>query len=100
MGVIDQVLVYDQSQPKKQRHTAKRIWDRLKAEYGFTGGYTVVKDYVRLARLRQKEVFVPLTHPPGEAQADFVGEALVVIGGVEHKGHFLCIDLPCSTTAS
>ncbi|HWS95913.1 MAG TPA: IS21 family transposase [Candidatus Methylomirabilis sp.] len=95
VGVIDQILVDDRSQPKKQRHTAKRIWDRLKAEHGFTGGYTVVKDYVRLARLRQKEVFVPLTHPPGEAQADF-GEALVVIGGVEQKGHFLCIDLPHS----
>jgi len=95
VGVIDQILVDDRSQPKKQRHTAKRIWDRLKAEHSFTGGYTVVKDYVRLARLRQKEVFVPLTHPPGEAQADF-GEALVVIGGVEQKGHFLCIDLPHS----
>ena len=95
VGVIDQILMDDRSQPKKQRHTAKRIWDRLKAEHGFTGGYTVVKDYVRLARLRQKEVFVPLTHPPGEAQADF-GEALVVIGGVEQKGHFLCIDLPHS----
>ena len=95
VGVIDQILVDDRSQPKKQRHTAKRIWDRLKAEHGFTGGYTVVKDYVRLGRLRQKEVFVPLTHPPGEAQADF-GEALVVIGGVEQKGHFLCIDLPHS----
>jgi transposase len=95
LGVIDQILVDDQSQPKKQRHTAKRIWDRLKAEHGFGGGYTVVKDYVRLARVRNKEVFVPLAHPPGEAQADF-GEALVVIGGVEQKGHFLCIDLPYS----
>ncbi len=95
LGVIDQILVDDQSQPKKQRHTAKRIWDRLKTEHGFGGGYTVVKDYVRLARLRNKEVFVPLAHPPGEAQADF-GEALVVIGGVEQKGHFLCIDLPYS----
>jgi transposase len=95
LGVIDQILVDDESQPKKQRHTAKRIWDRLKGEQGFGGGYTVVKDYVRLARLRQREVFVPLAHPPGEAQADF-GEALVVIAGVEQKGHFLCIDLPYS----
>jgi len=95
LGIIDQILVDDQSQPKKQRHTAKRIWDRLKAEHGFGGGYTVVKDYVRQARLRHKEVFVPLAHPPGDAQADF-GEALVVIGGVEQKGHFLCMDLPHS----
>jgi transposase len=95
LGIIDQILLDDQSQPKKQRHTAKRVWDRLKAEHGFGGGYTVVKDYVREARLRHKEVFVPLAHPPGDAQADF-GEALVAIGGVEQKGHFLCVDLPHS----
>ena len=79
-GVIDQILLDGQSQPKKQRHTAKRIWDRLKAEHAFGGGCTVVKDYVRQATLRHKEVFVPLAHPPGDAQADF-GEALVVIAG-------------------
>ena len=95
LGVIDQILVDDQTQPKKQRHTAKRIWDRLKAEHGFAGGYTVVKDYVRQARVQQKEVFVPLAHPPGDAQADF-GEAVVVVDGVEQKGHFLCMDLPHS----
>src|SRR5215467_11732560 len=50
LGVIDQILADDKSQPKKQRHTAKRIWDRLKAEHLFGGGYTVVKDYVREAR--------------------------------------------------
>jgi hypothetical protein len=42
-------MVDDQSQPKKQRHTAKRIFDRLKAEHAFGGGYTIVKDYVRHA---------------------------------------------------
>jgi transposase len=95
LGVIDQILAEDQSQPKKQRHTAKRIWERLKAEHAFGGGYTVVKDYVRQARLRHQEVFVPLVHPPGEAQADF-GEAVVVVGGAEQKAHFLCLDLPHS----
>lgn len=95
VGVIDQILKDDESQPKKQRHTAKRIWDRLKEEHGFTGGYTIVKDYVREARQRQQEMFVPLAHPPGDAQADF-GEALAVIGGKQLKAHFLCIDLPHS----
>jgi transposase len=95
LGLIDQILEDDKSQPKKQRHTAKRIWDRLKAEHAFRGGYTVVKDYVRQARLKHKEVFVPLAHLPGEAQADF-GEALVVIAGVEQKAHFQCMDLPHS----
>ena len=95
VGIIDQILEDDKSQPKKQRHTAKRIWDRLKAEHGFRGGYTVVKDYVRGARLQRKEVFVPLVHPPGDAQVDF-GEALVAVGGEEQKAHFLCMDLPQS----
>ena len=98
LGVIDQILEDDESRPKKQRHTAKRIYDRLKEEHHFAGGYTIVKDYVREARLCRKEVFVPLAHPPGDAQADF-GEALVVIAGVEQKAHFLCVDLPHSDDA-
>ena len=98
LGVVDQILEDDESQPKKQRHTARRIYDRLKDEHAFRGGYTIVKDYVRDARLRRKEVFVPLAHPPGDAQADF-GEALVVIGGEEQKAHFLCVDLPHSDEA-
>jgi len=98
LGVIDQILEEDESRPKKQRHTAKRIYDRLKQEHQFAGGYTIVKDYVRQARLRHKEVFVPLAHPPGQAQADF-GEALVVIAGQEQKAHFLCVDLPYSDDA-
>ncbi|MBV9505529.1 MAG: IS21 family transposase [Acidobacteriia bacterium] len=95
LGIIDQILVDDKTQPKKQRHTAKRIFDRLKAEYAYGGGYTIVKDYVRQARLTHKEVFVPLAHPAGDAQADF-GEALVAIAGVEQKAHFQCFDLPQS----
>ena len=75
LGVIDAILSDDKRRPAKQRHTAKRIFDRLKEEHQFTGGYTIVKDYVRSATLRSQEMFVPLTHPPGEAQADF-GEAV------------------------
>jgi len=45
---------------------------------------------VRGEELRGREMFVPLVHPPGEAQADF-GEALVVIAGVEQKALFLAI---------
>ena len=40
-GIIDQILREDQCRPKKQRHTAKRIGERLRAEYGFTGGDTI-----------------------------------------------------------
>ena len=59
-GVIDQILTDDQQRPKKQRHTAKRIWERLCVEHAFTGGYTIVKDYVRRQKLGGQEMFVPL----------------------------------------
>ncbi len=94
-GAIDAILTADQDRPKKQRHTSKRIFERLHDEHGFTGGITIVKDYVAKWRLRTREMFVPLTHPPGHAQADF-GEAIGIIGGVERKIHFLAIDLPHS----
>jgi transposase len=94
-AIIDRILEEDRSAPAKQRHTAKRIHERLRAEHGFAGGYTIVKDYVRERRARVREVFVPLAHPPGHAQADF-GEAVAVVGGVERKVHFFCLDLPHS----
>ena len=80
---------------RRVQHTAKRIFDRLRAEHAFTGGYTIVKDYVRAAKIGGQEMFVPLTHAPGGAQADF-GEALVVIAGAEQKAHFMVFDLPHS----
>jgi transposase len=95
LGVIDAILEDDKQRPPKQRHTAKRIFDRLREEHKFNGGYTIVKDYVRGEQLRGREMFVPLKHAPGEAQADF-GEALVVIAGVEQKAHYLAMDLPHS----
>jgi transposase len=94
-GTIDQILEQDKAEGKKQRHTAKRIFERLRDEHSYTGGYTIVKDYVRLRKLSQREMFVPLEHPPGDAQADF-GEAMVVIAGVECKAHYLVVDLPQS----
>ena len=95
IGTIDQILEADKAESKKQRHTAKRIFERLRDEHGYAGGYTIVKDYVRLRKLSQREMFVPLEHPPGDAQADF-GEAMVVIAGVERKAHYLVMDLPQS----
>ena len=95
LGVIDAILDGDQQRPAKQHHTAKRIFERLKEEHQFPGGYTIVKDYVRMATLRRREMFVPLVHQVGEAQVDF-GEALVVVAGVEQKEHYLAMDLPHS----
>ena len=94
-GVIDRILEDDLGAPRKQRHTAKRIFERLRDEYGFGGGYTTVKDYVREHRRQTREMFVPLSHAPGHAQCDF-GEALAIIGGVEQKAHYLILDLPHS----
>ena len=94
-GVIGRILEDDHGRPRKQRHTAKRIFERLRDEYGKGGGYTTVKDYVRENRRQTREMFVPLSHAPGHAQCDF-GEALVVIGGVEQKAHCFVIDLPHS----
>ncbi len=79
--VIDTILEGDRDAPVKQRHTAKRIFERLRDGHGYTGGYTVVKDYVRPARLRPREVFVPLSHQPGHAQVDFA-QCIGFIGGV------------------
>ncbi len=71
---IKTIIESDQEVHKKQRHTAKRILERLQAE-GFDGGYTIVKDAVRDIKKASKEVFMPLSQRPGEAQVDF-GHAL------------------------
>ena len=95
-GVIDRILEDDRSLQKKQRHTAKRIYERLRAEHSFTGRYTIVKDYVRERRRRTREMYVPLSHPPGDAQCDF-GQAKAVIEGVEQTIHYyFVLDLPHS----
>ena len=94
-GVIGRILEDDLRRSRKQRHTAKRIFERLRDEHSYDGGYTTVKDYVREHRRQTREMFVPLSHPPGHAQCDF-GEALVVIGGVERKAHCFIVDLPHS----
>jgi transposase len=71
LGRIAELLEERTSQPRKQRYTVKRMWELLCKE-GFTGGYTTVKDAVRqLRKQAPKEVFMPLTQPPGEAQVDF-----------------------------
>ena len=81
LPILRQLLEADAKAPRKQRHSAKRLGERLKAEHGFTGGYTVVKDAVRELTLGRKEVFLPLDHPPGEAQVDY-GFATVTLAGV------------------
>ncbi len=92
---IGSILESDKSQPRKQRHTAQRIYDRLKAERGFEGGYTIVKGLVAHLRRTSKEVFMPLSHPPGEAQVDYF-QALANIDGVLQKVYCFVMSLPYS----
>lgn len=95
LPIIYEMLESDKQAPKKQRHTAQRIFDRLKEEHGFTGGYTIVKDVVRTWKATNKEVFLPLSHPPGEAQVDF-GVAQVTIASKTEKVAFFVMTLPYS----
>ena len=95
LPVIHQILVDDRQAPKKQRHTAKRIFERLRDEHGFQGGKTVIKDAVRAWKQSHQEVFLPLSHPPGEAQVDF-GEATANLNGQERKVALFVMTLPYS----
>lgn len=90
---IDEMLVADLEAPRKQRHTARRVRDRLIDEYGAQElSYSTVRDYVRIRRAeidlvagRRVEVFVPQLHAPGEeAEVDF-GEVWVMLGGVRTR---------------
>ena len=84
LEVIDEILEGDKQFHCKQHHTARRIFDRLKYEYGYPGGYTAVKEVVRDRRLRRREVFMPLSHRPAEAQVDF-GAADVIWEGHQRR---------------
>ncbi|MDP9340603.1 MAG: IS21 family transposase, partial [Actinomycetota bacterium] len=95
LPVISEILASDAEAPPKQRHTAKRIFERLRDEYGYQGGITQVKEAVARHRRHAQEVFVPLSHPPGEAQFDF-GQATVQIAGVRRKAAFAVMSLPYS----
>ena len=95
LPVIDEILEADKAAPAKQRHTGRRIFERLRDEYGYAGGITVVQEAVARARLHQKEAFVPISHPPGHAQFDF-GHAVVRIAGVETEAALAVMTLPYS----
>jgi transposase len=95
LPVIHQILEDDRQAPKKQRHTAHRIFERLRDEHGYRGGETVVKDAVRAWKQSHQEVFLPLSHPPGESQVDF-GEATVRLAGQETKVALFVMTLPYS----
>jgi transposase len=101
--VIDEWLVADREVPRKQRHTARRIWQRLVAEHGAGMAEVTVSRYVARRRaelgLEQVQVTVPQAHLPGaEAEVDF-GEFHAVIGGVLLKLWMFVLRLSCSGRA-
>jgi transposase len=90
--IIDQWLEEDQERPRKQRHTSKRIYRRLKVEYGFQGAESTVRRYVGQRRGEMRnDVFIPLSYAPGHiAQVDF-GAAEAVIGGNQLTAQVFCL---------
>ncbi len=92
LGIVRQWLADDETAPPKQRHTARRIYDRLVSEHGFTGAEVTVRQAVaRLRGARPREPFVPLEAPFGKiAQADF-GSAVVTIAGVRTEVALFCL---------
>jgi transposase len=95
LPVIHQILRDDTKAPRKQRHTAKRIFERLRDEYGYEGKLTIVKEAVAAYRRSHAEVFVPLAHRAGEAQVDF-GQAEIVLDGQTTTVALFVMTLPYS----
>jgi len=96
-AIIDRWLADDLSSPKKQRHTARRIYHRLVEEHGFEGGESTVRRYVRQHRPKKREVYLPLEYDPGsDAQCDF-GSAYVVMGDKLQQIQLFCLRLCYST---
>jgi len=95
LPIIRQILDEDRHAPPKQRHTARRIFERLRDEHDYPGCPSIVRDAVRACKQSQAEVFVPLLHPPGEGQVDF-GRAEVIVAGVRHKAALFVLTLPHS----
>ena len=76
---------------KKQKHTAKRIYDRLVQEKGFKGGESTIREIVAELKNKQSKVFVPLAYDPGEAiQIDW-GEATIYLSGKKMKVNLFCM---------
>lgn len=97
-SVIDGWLTEDAGRPRKQRHTAKRVFDRLVDEHGYGGSYSPVQRYVKAyqaARRSAAQGYSELTWSPGVAQVDF-GQAQAVIAGVMQVLHILVVTFPFS----
>ena len=100
--IIDGWLTNDLTSPRKQRHTAKHIYERLLKEHDglYKGRYRTIATYVtkRKRELRtDNKGYLPLDHHPYEAQVDF-GEAIFTEHGKEIKGKYLVMTFPRSNS--
>lgn len=94
--IIRQWLDEDQRAPRKQRHTARRVYDRLCEEYQFKGAESTVRRCVAQLKGKRQEVFIPLEAGWGEqAQVDW-GQAQVRIDGKMAVAHLFCLRLRAS----
>lgn len=98
--VIDQWLSDDKKAPRKQRHTAKRVFERLVKEVpGFNCSYRLVAQYVAVKKkelnLSKSKGYIPLVHYPGEGQADF-GSAEFYENGHKWNGKYFVLSFPYS----
>lgn len=97
-ATIDAWLEEDRRRRRKQRHTAKRVYDRLVEEKKFTGSYRTVALYVGQRKRemgRDAQPALPLVHRPGEAQVDF-GQADYILQGTLVHGFYLSVSFPYS----
>lgn len=99
--LIDEWLRADKLAPRKQRHTAKRVFKRLKDEAaGFDCSYRLVALYVKqkkeALRLKKTDGYIPLNHDPGEAQADFGTADFYENGKLYHEAKYLVLSFPYS----
>jgi transposase len=111
IGLIEQILTEDQSAPRKQRHTSARIFQRLRDEHGYKGGYDQVRRFVSSRRKKERETHLLLDHPPGgrlecdfgHIHVDFPDgrRAVPVLLAVWSYSHYaFAIALPDETTGS
>lgn len=97
--VINEWLEADQKVPRKQRHTAKRISDRLVEEHGYTGSYSSVRRYVHKKKVvmrNRSQGFLPLEQPEGWGQVDFGKCRYQDAQGQEATGYELVVSFPYS----
>lgn len=95
-SLIRQILTDDLTKPSKQRHTCKRIWERLRDEHGFTGAESTVRRYIGCVRPSLKGTYIPLEFDPGtDAQCDW-GCADIILQGKQVTVQMFCMKLRAS----